>query len=156
MLLCFEKNFVNVWKNFKLYWKSWKFFKNFLKSKIYQILNNFTKLTKIWIFCSYQGSLLAEAWALSYPLQMFLFGGTIHLFPLPAHILSLCPPPDFYVTSRLCRHGHGFQTLAQLTLRSQDGCSEFNVHTRDVTVYTRNSSISCIVYRVYTYIHEIL
>ena len=28
------------------------------------------------------------------------------------------------------------------------------VYIRDVTVYTRNSSISCIVYRVYTYIHE--
>ena len=47
-----------------------------------------------------RGSLLAGACAFSYPLQIFLFWGTIPLFSLatpllPAHILSLCPPPRF-------------------------------------------------------------
>ena len=79
MLLCFEKNFVNIWKNFKILLKNLKVFKN-------------------WIYCSYRGSLLAGAWVFSYPLQIFLFGGTIPLFPLPAHILSLCPPPQIFMS----------------------------------------------------------
>ena len=75
-------------------------FKKFLKSKINQILKNFTKLTKIWIFCSYRGSLLAGAWDFSYPCKFFCFGGRSLCSPWrrpcqPAHILSLCPPPIF-------------------------------------------------------------
>ena len=82
MIVIWEK-FVKVWINFENLIENFKTFKKFLKVLKKILIKIWKNWTKIIIFFYYLFLLLAEAWVVPHPLQIFRCFGGGGSFPLP-------------------------------------------------------------------------
>ena len=84
--MCFQKNLLKFKLILKILFKNLKGFKNFFESFKENLNKRFEKLNENYNFYYNLFLLLAEAWVVPYPLQLFRGFGRGESFPLP-------PPP---------------------------------------------------------------